>query len=50
MTPASVEPAEELAGSPSRRISDKRVRFQPEQKSYYTRLGRLSKSPCQYNV
>ena len=50
VTPASVEPAEELAGSPSRRISDKRVRFQPEQKSYYTRSGRLSKPQCQYNV
>ena len=47
--PASVEPAKELAGSPSRRISDKRVRFQPEQKRYYTRPGRLSKPPCQYN-
>ena len=50
VTPASVEPAEELSGSPSRRISDKRVRFKPEQMSYYTRSGRLSKPPCQYNV
>ena len=50
VTPASVEPAEELAGSPSRRISGKRVRCQPEQKSYYTRSGRLIKPPCQYNV
>ena len=49
VTPASVEPAEELACSPSRRISDKRVRFQPEQKRYYTRSGRLSKPPSQYN-
>ena len=45
-----VEPAEELAGSPSHRISDNRVRFQPEQKSYYTCSGRPSKTPCQYNV
>ena len=50
VTPVSVEPAEELAGSLSRRISDKHVIFQPEQKSCYTRSGRLSKPPCQYNV
>ena len=49
VTPASVEPAEELAGFHSRRISDKRVRFQPEQKRHYTRSGRLSKPLCQYN-
>ena len=46
----SVEPVQEPVGSPIRKDSVKRVRFQVEQKGYHTRSGRLSKPPHRGNV
>ena len=45
VTPASVEPVQEPVGSPIRKDSVKRVRFEVEQNGYHTRSGRLSKPP-----
>ena len=43
VTPARVEPVQEPVGSPIRKDSVKRVRFQVERKGYHTRSGRLNK-------
>ena len=50
VTPASVEPVQEPVGSPIRKYSGKRVRFQVEQKGYHTHLGRMNKPPHQSDV
>ena len=47
VTPASVEP---VHGSPVRKDSGKRVRFQVAHKGYHTRSGRLSKPPHRSDV
>ena len=50
MTPASVESVQKPVGSPIRKDSVKRVRFQVEQKGYHTRSGRMSKPPHRSDV
>ena len=50
VTPAPVEPVQEPVGSPVRKDSGKRVRFEVAHKGYHTRSGRLSKPPHRSDV
>ena len=50
VTPASVELVQEPVGSPVRKDSGKRVRFEVAHKGYHTRSGRLSKPPHRSDV